>query len=153
METQRALHAADGYLFLAMPEEALEELGGIPVPEQTDSSVLLARVRVLLHLHRWCDAEALSSDSATHHPDEEEFTVQRAFALHQLNKGEKAVEVLLAAPDWIRRTGILHYNLACYEARLGDLGTARQCIHAAIQLNAAMKKNARMDPDLQALWN
>ena len=63
------------------------------------------------------------------------------------------MEVLQAAPEWLRRTGILHYNLACYEARLGDLTTARQCINAAIQLNAAMKKNARVDPDLQALWN
>lgn len=153
METQRALHAADGYLFLGMPEEALGELGAVPVPEQSDASVLLARVRVLLHLRRWHDAEILSGEGAVRHPNEEEFTVQRAFALHQLNQGEQAVEVLLAAPDWIRRTGILHYNLACYEARLGDLGTARQCIRAAIQLNAAMKKNARIDPDLQALWN
>lgn len=152
-QTQRALHAADGYLYLGMPDEAFGELTGVPVPEQTDPSVLLAKVRVLLHLKRWRDAEELSLMGTNHHPDEEEFTVQRAFALHQLDKGEEAVNVLLAAPEWIRRTGILHYNLACYEARLGDLGTARQCIKAAIQLNAAMKKNARVDPDLQALWN
>ena len=36
-----------------------------------------------------------------------------------------AVEVLLAAPEWLRRSGILHYNLACYEARLGDAHTLR----------------------------
>ncbi len=152
-QTQRALHAADGYLYLGMPDEALGELLIVPVPEQTDPSVLLAKVRVLLHLKRWGEAEELTVLGTSHHPDEEEFTVQRAFALHQLDKGDQAVEVLLAAPEWIRRTGILHYNLACYEARLGDLTTARQCIKAAIQLNAAMKKNARVDPDLQALWN
>jgi tetratricopeptide (TPR) repeat protein len=152
-ETQRALHAADGYLYLGLPDEALGELTFVPIPEQTDPSVLLAKVRVLLHLKRWGEAEELSLMGTSHHPEEEEFTVQRAFALHQLNKGDEAVEVLLAAPEWIRRTGILHYNLACYEARLGDLTTAKQCIKAAIQLNAAMKKNARVDPDLQALWN
>ncbi len=152
-EAQRALHAADGYLYLGMPDEALVELGEIPGGEQSDSAVMLARVRVLLHLKDWGRAETLSLAGASDHPQEEEFTVQRAFALHQLNKGDEAVEVLLAAPEWIRRTGILHYNLACYEARLGDLSTAKQCIRAAIQLNAAMKKNARIDPDLQALWN
>jgi tetratricopeptide (TPR) repeat protein len=151
--TRKALHAADGYLYLGMPDEALNELEVVPTPEQIDSSVMLAKVRVLLHLKDWKSAETLSLQGATHHPQEEEFTVQRAFALHQLNKGDEAVEVLLAAPEWIRRTGILHYNLACYEARLGDLSTAKQCIRAAIQLNAAMKKNARIDPDLQALWN
>ncbi len=152
-EAQRALHAADGYLFLGLPDFAHEELTAIPLPEQLDPAVMLARVRVLLHLKDWPEAEKLSTEGATQHPSEEEFTVQRAFALHQLKEGEKAVEVLLAAPEWLRRTGILHYNLACYEARLGDLTTARQCIRAAIQLNAAMKKNARVDPDLQALWN
>ena len=152
-QTQRALHAADGYLYLSMMEEALEELAGVPVPEQLRPSVLLARVRVLLHLKRWDAAEQLSNFGHNNHPEEEEFTVQRAFALHQLQKGDQAVEVLLSAPEWVRRTGILHYNLACYEARLGDLTTARQCIRAAIQLNAAMKKNAKVDPDLQALWN
>jgi tetratricopeptide (TPR) repeat protein len=152
-EAQRSLQAADGYLYLGMPEEALEELGLVPTEEQQHSAVLLARVRVLLHLKDWQTAESLSGLGTQRHPDEEEFTVQRAFALHQLHRGEQAVEVLLSAPEWIRRTGILHYNLACYEARLGDLSTARQCIRAAIQLNAAMKKNARLDPDLQSLWN
>jgi hypothetical protein len=79
--------------------------------------------------------------------------VQRAFALHQMKKGLEAVQVLLTAPEWIRRTGILHYNLACYEAQLGDLRTARQCIQAAIEINSSFKKNARTDPDLQRLWN
>jgi hypothetical protein len=45
------------------------------------------------------------------HVDEEEFTVQRAFALHQMRKGVDALAVLEAAPEWLRRTGILHYNL------------------------------------------
>jgi Flp pilus assembly protein TadD len=151
--TQRALRAADGYLYFAMAEEALAELESISADEQNDPAVLLARIRSLLHAKRWQQAESLSREAVVSYPHEDEFTVQRAFALHQLQNERKAVEVLLSAPDWIRRTGILHYNLACYEARLGDLSTARQCIDAAIQLNAAMKRNARVDPDLRGLWN
>ena len=79
--------------------------------------------------------------------------MQRAFALHQMQKGDEAARALREAPEWILRTGILHYNLACYEARLGDLATARECIDTAIQMNSEIKKNARRDPDLQALWN
>lgn len=152
-ETQRSLRAADGYLYLGLAPEALAELEAIAVTDKADAAVMLARIRVLLHLRRWKEAESLSSEGSQMHQDEEEFTVQRAFALHQMRRGEKAIEVLLAAPEWIRRTGILHYNLACYEARLGDLKIAQQCINAAIQLNAAMKKNAHHDPDLQDLWN
>ena len=152
-ETQRALRAADGYLYLGLAEEALRELEAIPAAEHDDSAVLLARIRVLLHLRKWNSAETLSSRGARQHPDEGEFTVQRAFALHQMKRETAAEEALLAAPEWIRRTGILHYNLACYQARLGDLTQARECIDLAIQMNAGIKKNARLDPDLQALWN
>ena len=152
-ETQRALHATDGYLVLAMPREALAELDAIAPQERELAPVQLARIRVLLHLRRWKAAEKLSRHGAARHPDEQEFTVQCAFSLHQMQQAAKAVAVLQSAPEWVRRTGILHYNLACYEARLGDLAAARECIDAAIELNAAMKKNARVDPDLAALWN
>ena len=152
-DTVRALNAADGYLFFAMFDEALQELESIDPSDRDAAAVLLARIRVLLHKKQWRSAETLSQRGAGLHPEEGEFTVQRAFALHQMRKGEKAMEVLLAAPDWIRRTGILHYNLGCYEARLGDLSIARQCIDAAIQMNEGIKKTARLDPDLQALWN
>ena len=152
-DTIRALNAADGYLYFRMFDEALRELESIDVSEREEAAVLLARIRLLLHKRQWRSAESLSQHGADLHPEEGEFTVQRAFALHQMHKGEKAMQVLLAAPDWIRRTGILHYNLGCYEARLGDLSIARQCIDAAIQINEGIKKSARLDPDLQGLWN
>ncbi len=153
VETQRALNAADGYLYFNMLDEALKEITAIPTEEQDESAVMLARIRLLLHKRDWKTAETLSKRGTGLHPDEGEFTVQRAFALHQLHDGEEADKVMMSAPDWIRRTGILHYNLACYEARLGDLSTAQKCIDTAIQINAGIKKSARMDPDLKSLWN
>ncbi len=153
METRRALLAVDGYLFFNMAKEASAELGSIPHKDQHDPDVLLAQIRVLLHLKKWGPAEMLSARGSSQYPEEDEFTVQRAFALHQMHKGEMAMDVLLSAPDWLRRTGILHYNLACYEARLGDLSIARKCMNAAIRLNSSIKKNARIDPDLWALWS
>jgi len=152
-ETHRALEAADGYLYLGMAAEALQEFGGIPTEARLDASVMLAEIRVMLHLKHWKQAEKLSARGTQLHPDEDEFTVQRIFSLHHLEKAEEACRILHAAPEWIRRTGILHYNLACYEARLGDLKTARECIDVAIELNSAIKKKARTDPDLAALWN
>jgi Flp pilus assembly protein TadD len=152
-DIQRALEAADGYIFFNLLDEALAEIDTIDSSSQDEAAVLLARTRLLLHKKQWRSAEELSGRGSTLHPEEGEFTVQRAFALQQMRKGEEADQVLLAAPAWIRRTGILHYNLACYEARLGDLSIARKCIIAAIQMNEGIKKSARLDPDLQALWN
>lgn len=152
-ETQRALRAADGYLYLGMADEALAEIDSTPEEEFEQPEVLLARNRVLLHLRRWNEVEELAARAIAAHPDRDEFTVQRAFALHKLKKGEEAIGVIQAAPEWIRRTGILHYNLACYEAKLGDKKTARQCINVAIQMNEAMRGNAKTDPDLRGILN
>lgn len=152
-EARQALQAADGYLFLGMHKEALTELNRVPPEEQDDPSVLLARIRVLLHWRSWQEAEALANRGVEMFPSVEEFMVQRAFALHQLKKRQEALEVIASAPEWIRRTGILHYNLACYQARLGDLSIARLCIDEAIQMNSAMARNAKVDPDLQNLYN
>src|SRR5256885_443657 len=41
---QRPLQAADGYLYLGMPDEALEELDSIPPTHRRDSAVLRARI-------------------------------------------------------------------------------------------------------------
>jgi len=152
-ELQRALAAVDGYLQLGMPDEALQELNAAAIEDQFQTATLRARIRVLLHLKRWKDAEALSQRGISLHPEENEFMVQRAFALHQLKRGDEAAGVLLAAPTWIRQTGILHYNLACYEAKLGDIALARQCLQAALELNSGFKENVRNDPDLQQLWS
>jgi len=152
-QTGKALLAAEGYVYLGLYREALKELDQLDKPEQDECDVLIARIRILLHLARWTKAARLSAKGEALYDSEDEFTVQRAFALHQLDKGEEAAHVLLQAPEWIRRTGILHYNLACYEARWGNLTIARQCVQTAIQLNSAIKKNARQDPDLAALWN
>jgi tetratricopeptide (TPR) repeat protein len=152
-DLQRLLLAVDGYLFLGLPEAAFAEINAVEDSLQNSADVLRARIRVLLHLRRWREANRLSAFGNDAYPDENEFMVQRAFALHQMKKGGEAVQVLLTAPEWLRRTGILHYNLACYEAQLGDVNTARQCIRAAIQINSSFKKNARRDPDLQRLWN
>ena len=152
-EAQRALQAADGYLFLGMHHEAMGELNLVPLVAQSDPAVLLARVRVLLHRQSWSDAEDLAVRCIEAFPEIEEFTVQRAFALCRTRTADVAIEVIEAAPAWIRRTGILHYNLACYEARLGDISMARRCIDTAIQINSAMARNAKVDPDLKGLFN
>ena len=60
VETQRALNAADGYLYFSLLDEALAELGEIPAAEQKEAAVMLARIRLLLHKKEWRSAEAAS---------------------------------------------------------------------------------------------
>jgi tetratricopeptide (TPR) repeat protein len=153
-EMQRALLAAEGYLTLGMFREALDSLDEAEAHcDLNDPSVLQMRIRVLLRMRRWKEAERISRLAARAYVDEEEFKVQRAFALRQMQKDEQAMNVLLSLPPWMICCGLAHYNLACYEARLGDREVAVRCIRAAIGINSAFKKAARVDPDLADLWS
>ena len=60
-EAQKALRAADGYLFLGLHQEAMGELNNVPIVAQGDAAVLLARTRVLLHRGSWHEAEELAT--------------------------------------------------------------------------------------------
>jgi hypothetical protein len=150
-EIRRVVDAVEGYLFLGMPDEALGEIEGLPARLQDNCTLLRNRVRVLLHLHRWQEAQRFAALGASIHPREDEFTVQRAFALHMLRRNHEAARVLHDAPEWLRRTGFLEYNLACYEVRFGDLDAARECIKAACGMNEAFLRSIATDPDLAPL--
>ena len=152
-EINALLEAADGYLFLNLPAEALDELNGIPEEESHEPPIILATCRVLIYLKRWHDAEETAKIGCSKFPEEDELIVQRAFVLNQLDRVNEASRVILSAPTWLQKTGIIHYNLACYEARFGNLEIAKRCLDVACQLNEAMKKKAHADPDLRRIWN
>src|SRR5258708_36921772 len=89
LETQRALNAADGYLYFSLLDEALAELGYIPTSQQEESAVMLARIRLLLHKKECRSAEPLSAHPSGLQPGEGGFPGQRACALLQTRKAEQ----------------------------------------------------------------
>ena len=51
-----------------------------------------------------------------------------------------------------KKSAVLHFNLACYHAPLGELEKARERLGRACKLEPKFKKEALADPDLAALW-
>lgn len=151
--TRGILRVIDGYLYLGIAEDALSEIEKIDQSEKDLPEVLISRNRVLLHMKRWDEAVALAERGSKQHPDQLEFIVQQAFAFRRIGRGDDAVDLILNAPELIKKTGILHYNLACYEARMGDPVIARLCINAASSFNSEVLKHAKDDPDLRALYD
>src|SRR5256885_7929551 len=90
-KVEKALRATDGYLYLGLPEEALAEIESLSAAEQTLAPVMRAQVRVLLHLHKWRKAEELSEFGTAIYPLDNEFLVQRAFALQQQKRANDAI--------------------------------------------------------------
>ena len=149
-QTVRAIHSARGYLELRMAQDARRELETLSAHERTDPGTILFRIRILLYEEKWQLAENMARNAYALHPDDHEFIVQRIFALYQLGHTKDARKLLRLTPRWLHNSGLLHYNLACYEALIGDVATARECAKAAFALNPALSCRAKRDPDLRA---
>ena len=76
--------------------------------------------------------------------------------LRRANGGgfEKAKALLLEAAKLFPEDGMIHYNLACYCAQLGQLDAAQEYLDKSYELGDAkkIKLMALDDEDLKPLW-
>jgi quercetin dioxygenase-like cupin family protein len=73
------------------------------------------------------------------------------FRLFQQDKIEQAKEMITDALERFEDRGVLTYNLACAEARLGETDAAVEHLRAALDLRPNLTDLARDDTDLDAL--
>jgi len=151
---RRRVSYALGYIGLGMFAEAELELEALDPADQELPEVASVRVDLHLAARQWRAAIAVASNLAWRHPECESSWIGWAYALRELNQVEEARVVLLSAEVHHGKvSAVLHYNLACYDALLGSLESARQRLARACKLDARFKEAARDDPDLKALRN
>ena len=151
---EKKLLAVQGYYELGLPAEALAELEGIADPgfqERTD--VLSLRMMLLMDLHRWADALGSARRLCEREPHSGAPFIQAAFCLHEIGQTQEARALLRQGPATLLRDAVYHYNLACYEAVLGDVEAAQVHLRDSFRLNPEMRQAARKDRDLQAIWD
>ena len=152
-EHHRILLAAQGYCELAMFEDALNQLAGLPLEEQQHASTVEMRLIVLMQAKRWKDALAAGRRLTEIAPEKNTGYIHSAFCLHELGQTEAARSLLLSGPESLHHEPVFHYNLACYECVLGHLEEARQHLERSVQLDKKFRDYAKTDPDLKPLWN
>lgn len=148
---QRIFVAAQGYSELGLPELALAELGFLP-PEVQESPVgVESRLSVLMQAKRWKPALGLGRALCEIAPDKTAGYIHAAFCLHELGRSREALELLARGPSSLKAEPTYHYNLACYEAALGNLEQARAHLNVSFAMDKKLKDYARTDPDLEPL--
>ena len=145
------LESFSGYLELGMFAEAAGELDRVPDRWKSHPAVQLGRLDLLIEKQDWEGALLLAADNCRRMPDFSEFHFRRAYCQHELKRTAEARETLLQGPPEIRRHAVFFYNLACYEAQLGNLGEAKQQLGIAIRMDKSFRSDALTDPDLQPL--
>lgn len=153
MNIESHLQAFVGYVELQMYSEANDELENLPAELKAHHSVLLARLDLLMEMSRWEAGVILGESLCILWPNEFEFWFRTGYCLHVLKRTQEAKDTLLAAPATIRSTAVFHYNLACYEAQLGNLDAAKQLLKTSCVLDAKHKTEALDDPDLAPIWD
>lgn len=148
---EKTLLAAQGYCELGMIEDALAELAELPVEVQGDPVALELRLVILMQARRWKAALAVGRALCAAAPHKAGGFIHSAFCLHELGQTDAARDLLLNGPEILHAEAIFHYNLACYECRLGNLDVARAHLDRSFQLDKKYRDFARTDADLEAL--
>jgi predicted Zn-dependent protease len=151
MSLERALTAAQGYIELDMPDDALGELDALPAAERDCEEALQLRLFVFMKTQRWDEALGLCSKLRELHPDHIAGYIHGAFCLHERGQTAEARELLLAGPSALEEQATYFYNLGCYSAVLGELDTAMEYVKTSFVMDEKFREIARLDPDLHQI--
>lgn len=146
---EKALLAAEGYSQLGMPDEALAELDQLPQEGSIGLEVAKVRLPILIRASHWEAAIETARFLCKMDDQDSEHWVHHAFCLHETGQTKEAREVLRNGPSALMKKAIYFYNLACYEAVLGDLEEAQAHLRTAFEMDGKFREYARTDPDLE----
>ena len=149
---ERILLAAQGYSELSMFDDALAELDTLTPEIAQEAGAIELRTVILMQAKRWKPALAASRDLCHTAPEKTVGFIHAAFCLHELGRTAEARDILIDGPQSLHAEPTFHYNLACYECRLGNLDLARLHLEKSIELDKKMRDFAKTDPDLAVLY-
>jgi predicted Zn-dependent protease len=152
MTTDRKIQAAEGYGELGMFDEALAELSSVPEQHRGELRVSQARMFLLLQFKQFRSALEVSQQICVAHPELPLGFIHAAFCLHELGQTSEAREILMAGPAALLEEATYYYNLACYNAVLGEMQQARAYLKTSFKMNKKFREIAEHDPDLSAIW-
>lgn len=148
---KRLIIAAQGYSELGLPELALGELDLLPDDVRASAIGVESRLSVLMQARRWKPALSVGRELCRLAPDKTAGFIHTAFCLHEMGKSREALQLLSSGPAALKAEPTYHYNLACYEAALGNIEQARAHLNVSFAMDKSLKDYARTDPDLKPL--
>ena len=146
------LRAATGYIELAMLEEANAELDEIDPFCRHLPEVLLARVAIYYGLKKWELLAVVAKQLTEWNPKEPGFFVELAYATRRAESIHAAHAILTRGAGLHPADATIQFNVACYDAQMGNLDGARAHITRATEIDAKFRLMALEDSDLEPLW-
>ena len=151
MSFEKCLLAAQGYLELGMPVEALAELDALPEEDRDAESAMQLRLFIAMKNHNWDDSLRICERMRELHPQAVSGYIHGAFCLHERGLTDAALKLLLSGPPALAEEATYFYNLACYSAVLGHLENALDYVRTSFEMDDKFRDIAKLDPDLTPL--
>ena len=151
MSIDRILLAAQGYLELEMPSEALAEIDSLGAKDQDREEILQLRLFILMRGRQWAGAAEVCERMRTLFPQGSTGYIHGAFCLHELGRTQEARNVLLSGPTSLTQEATYYYNLGCYDAVLGNIEEATAALRVSFEMDNKFREIAKFDPDLKAV--
>jgi predicted Zn-dependent protease len=145
----KIISAAQGYSELGMHDDAIAEMDTISPEASERPEVVEMRLLILMHAKRWKEALASSRKLCKASPESPSGFIHSAFCLHELGRTKEAKEILLGGPPSLLKEPTYHYNLACYEARLGNFAEAHAHLETSFTMDRKFREFAKTDSDLE----
>ena len=148
---ERKIAAAQGYSELGMHNDAIAELDAIGSEHSEQPEVMEAWLVILMHARRWKEALAASRRLCKANPEAAAGYIHAAFCLHELGRTPEAKTLLINGPPSLLKEPTYHYNLACYEAKLGNYPEAHAHLETSFAMDRKFREFAKGDADLEPI--
>jgi hypothetical protein len=151
MVVTKTLRAAAGWLELGLADEALIELGSLPLEAFSLRAALELTLTAQMELELWNAASETARLLCLKVEDEPEFFLRAAYCLHETGDTQAACNQLLRGPKALFEMAVFHYNLACYLWTLGDSARARSHLRQVVVMDESFLESAQEDRDLAGM--
>jgi len=157
---ERLLSAAEGYLMLDMPRQALESLDAIEDPERAPFAYNYQRGMVLRHLERHAEALEYFLRAFDEDPENVSLLLAMAWCYKRTDQLPRAISTMELAYRVAPKQPIVLYNLACYWALAGNKDQALSWLGRSLRMDGELRKlipeesdfdKLRDDPDFEAM--
>lgn len=145
------LSFAQGYLELGMLTAAGRELDRVSRKFGESAEVMSLRSHVLLARKLWPQVIEHARRAVKLFPDAPEYYVHAATAFDMLGLPAEGRQVWMSAPAEVRASGFFHLHIARFEAKLGNVASARSHLARAFDLDPKLRAVAGRDPNLAKL--
>lgn len=148
---KRQLQAAEGYLSLGMPDQALEALTQVADPGESAFDCHLLRgeaLRAKLDHHRALDSFRLAHKLK---PTSLDALMGMAWCFKRIDRIDQSIDAMRLAHQFHPEIPVVLYNLACYHSLSGQKEQALSWLGRALRMNCKLSKLIPAETDFDPL--